>query len=256
MVMRNILVTNDDGPFSPGLKLLYESVRELGEVKVMVPETPKAASGLGITLHKPLRVHKLTLDDVKMYLINGTPSDIVHVASAIFGERFDLVVSGVNLGDNTSVQVVLSSGTVGAAVQAALEGIPAIAFSYAEDDPESIQREDVTSMIKSFVEKLSRIILEEGMPEGVDVINVNFPATPTDEVVVAPLARKRYENRLTRRVDPRRNPYFWLYGQPMHPEPGSDVDMLLNKGKITITPISLCNIAAPLNTLNDLVKKL
>ena len=252
-----VLVTNDDGPFSPGLRLLYRAVKPLAdEVTVIVPETPKSASGLGLTLHKPLRVNEIIIDDMRVLIINGTPSDVVYATLSLYGGSLDLVVSGVNLGDNTSVQVALASGTIGAALQAALAGVPAVAFSYAGTDPADMEREDVVDMVVSFSRKVSGWVLRNGMPPGVDVISVNFPREPTKEAEVVPLAMRRFTNLLVKREDPRGVPYYWLYGQPVDPEPGTDVYTLLVEGKITITPLSLRGLTAPLEELRGLIDEL
>jgi len=234
-----VLVTNDDGPFSPGLWLLYDSIEELADVEIVVPETPKSASGLGITLHKPLRVSRIEIGGKQITTINGTPSDIVYVATSLKRRSFDLVISGVNIGDNTSIQVILSSGTIGAAIQAALLGLPAIAFSAEVRDPTQLEEPDMRYMIMSFAKKIVRRVLSKGLPRGVDILNVNFPSIPTNEVEVAAPAIRRFENKLVKRKDPRGLEYYWLYGLPVSPEEGTDVHSLLVKKRITITPISL-----------------
>ncbi len=234
-----VLATNDDGPFSPGLWLLYDSIKELADIEIIVPETPKSASGLGITLHKPLRVSRIEIGKKQITTINGTPSDIVYVATSLKRSSFDLVVSGVNIGDNTSIQVILSSGTIGATIQAALLGLPAVAFSADVKDPTQLEEPDVRRMIMSFTKKIVRRVLSKGLPRGVDILNVNFPSTPTNEVEVAAPAIRRFENRLIKRRDPRGLEYYWLYGLPLCPEEGTDVHSLLVKKRITITPISL-----------------
>jgi len=168
----DILITNDDGPYSPGLKVLYESVKDIGNIYIVVPETPKSASGLGITLHKPLRVSRINFRDMDIFLINGTPSDIVYIALNTLFDKIDLVLSGVNIGDNTSMQVILSSGTIGAAAQAALSGIPAVAFSVAIDIPEKMEEEDMRKSLKKNIKKIVSGIVSKGFPKGIDIINI------------------------------------------------------------------------------------
>jgi len=251
-----MLVTNDDGPFSLGLWLLYEAVKDLGEVCVVAPETPKSASGLGLTLHKPLRVNRLEINGVKVYLINGTPSDIVYVALNVITGPVDIVLSGINIGDNTSAQVILSSGTVGAALQAALAGIPGIAFSVAVDSPEKLEEKELSESIKRGVHVLVESVKEKGFPENIDVLNVNFPNALTNEFKAVPLAKLRYSNIIVKRTDPRGLHYYWLYGQPLKPEPGTDVYTILVEKKIAVTPISIQYLAKPLDAIKGFVAHL
>ncbi len=234
-----ILVTNDDGIYSYGLKILYDAVSQLGKAIVFAPETPKSASGLGITLHKPLRIHRVEYWGIKIYLTNGTPSDIIYLALNEVSPRLDLVVSGVNLGDNTSVQVILSSGTVGAAAQAALMGVPAIAFSAAVEDGMGFYDETYSNIIREVARAISQYVLEKGMPKGVDVLNVNFPNKITSEtrIVTARVASLKFLQRVNVNYDPRGNKYYWLYGMMADPIPGTDVYAVHVEGNITISPL-------------------
>lgn len=238
-----ILVTNDDGVYSPGLRILYEAVRDLGKVVIVVPETPKSATGLGLTLHKPLRIMKMKVFGFEAYLVSGTPSDIIHIAlSELLERKPDIVLSGINLGDNTSIQVILSSGTVGAAIQAVLLGIPAIAFSVAVSEPDELVE---NSKLKSIMVKISKFItkyvLEKGIPQGVELLNVNFPSKVKDDirVKVVPAAKLRFKERVLKRVDPQGKPYYWVYGEPLSAEPNTDVYVVLEEGNIAITPLKL-----------------
>lgn len=238
--MAKILVTNDDGLYSPGLEILYKAVRELGEVYIVVPETPKSASGLGITLHKPLRVNRVKFLDTYAFLLNGTPSDVIYMALKVLAGPIDLVVSGVNIGDNTSIQVILSSGTVGAAAQASLEGIPAIAFSAAVKDGSAFATDnELAYTMETCIRALVKEVLEKGLPRGVDLLNVNFPDVPSKRFKLARPARVRFINIIEERKDPRGGTYYWLYGEPMEPEKGTDVYTVLIEKGIAVTPISL-----------------
>ncbi len=237
-----IIVTNDDGIYSSGLRLLYEAVKQIGEAKVLAPETPKSSSGLGLTLHKPLRIMKLHVwGGEEVYAINGTPSDIIQVAIHEVAGKPDLVVSGVNIGDNTSLQVILSSGTIGAAAQAALMGIPSIAFSADVKTPEDFERPGYWKPLKKIIKAISRKVLEEGLPEGIDLISVNFPhdITRKTEVKIVPPARLRFTEIIEKRVDPQGRPYYWVYGEPTKPEEGTDAYVVLVEKNIAITPLAL-----------------
>ncbi len=239
--MARILITNDDGIHSPGPFILRAALKDLGETWIVAPEKPKSATGLGMTLHKPLRIKPFGKEE-KTYAISGTPSDIIHLARNVIVKDIDLVVSGVNIGDNTSTQVILSSGTVGAAAQAALENIPAVAVSAAVGSAEElVNNRELTLAIKAVVEEICARVLDKGLPEGVDLLNVNFPARITDKtrVVLAPAAKTRFSELVDERVDPLGNKYYWIYGEPKDPVEGTDVYEVFVAGNIAVTPISL-----------------
>lgn len=239
-MQKRILVTNDDGIYSLGLKLLYDAISPLGKTIVFAPETPKSASGLGITLHKPLRVFRVKYWGIDIYLSNGTPSDIIYLAVNEAVPQLDLVVSGVNVGDNTSVQVVLSSGTVGAAAQASLLGVPAIAFSANIEDSNEFNDPDYYRGILHLARGISEFVLENGMPDGVELLNVNFPWRITErmEIKLARMASIKFLQRVNVSFDPRGNKYYWMYGTMGEPEPGTDVYVVHVEENIAITPIS------------------
>ncbi|MEB3845186.1 MAG: 5'/3'-nucleotidase SurE [Desulfurococcales archaeon] len=238
---RKILVTNDDGIHSLGLKLLWDAVRPLGKTIIFAPETPKSASGLGITLHKPLRIQRVKYWGTTVYATNGTPSDIIYLALNEISPKLDLVVSGVNVGDNTSVQVILSSGTVGAAAQAALLGIPSIAFSAAVEDAEEFSDPNYYNSIMVVAREISRFVLENGLPEGIHVLNVNFPRRIHEgtRVRIARVAPIKFLQRVNVNYDPRGNKYYWLYGMMADPIPGTDVYYVHVEESITISPLQL-----------------
>jgi len=236
-----IILTNDDGIFSPGLRVLYEAVKDLGEIYIVAPSEPKSAVGLGITLHKPIRVHEVTLwGKARGFAINGTPSDSIHVArEVVVRDKIDLVLSGINIGDNTSMQTILSSGTLGAAAEASLMGIKSIAFSANVQSGEEFYNEKYSSIIKKVIRIMVSHILENGFPKGVDVISVNFPNEIKSGVYVVPAARLRWWEKLEERKDPRGAPYYWLYGEPTEPEPDTDVYVVHVLKGIALTPLVL-----------------
>lgn len=236
------IVTNDDGPFSPGLWILVEIAKAFGEVFAVVPETPKSATGLGLTLHKPVRVNKLSMSGELVYLVSGTPSDVIYIAMNVVVGKPDLVLSGVNVGDNLSVQVMLTSGTLGAVLQAAIEGVPGVAFSAAVREPSELEEPGYRRFISEIVHTVLSVVVESGIPRGVDVLNVNIPPVISREVVIAPPARRRFSAAVIKRIDPQGRPYYWLYGQPVEAEKGSDVHAVLEEGRIAITPISLSSL--------------
>lgn len=240
-LLGKILVTNDDGVYSKGLKLLYESVNELGEVKIVAPETPKSSTGLGITLHKPLRLYPMEINGLNVYATNGTPSDIIYLALKEIFDKIDLVVSGVNIGDNTSIQVILSSGTVGAAAQASIVGIPSIAFSADIKEEIEILREDYYNPIKIINKTISKYVLEHGLPRGIQLLNVNYPSeiNSNTKVKIAKPAYVKFTQKVSTNKDPAGRKYYWLYGSTVKPRSDTDVYAVHIEKAIAITPLYL-----------------
>ena len=233
-----IVVTNDDGLRSPGLKLLYEAVRGFGDAIVIAPLEQASARGGMLTLDEPIRVYEVDLGYARAYGITGSPRDVVHVAREVLGGA-DMLVSGVNAGENTSIQNILVSGTVGAAAEAALFGIPAAAFSADVEGFEAFLDEGYAALVKAVVRAVVGYLLERGLPEGVDLLNVNIPRTFSGVVRVAPPARLRWVEKLERRLDPRGKPYYWLYGEAVEPEPGTDSHVVFRERGVALTPLSL-----------------
>ncbi len=256
---RKILVTNDDGVYSLGLKLLYDAVEPLGKPIIFAPETPKSSSGLGLTLHKPLRIRRIRYWNTLIYITNGTPSDIIYLALNEITPKVDLVVSGVNIGDNTSIQVILSSGTVGAAAQASLLDIPAIAFSAAVEDSQDFQNPEYYNRLVNITRIITSYVLEHGLPDGVNVLNVNYPRTVTENtpVRVARPAKVKFLQRVNVNYDPRGNRYYWLYGMLADMVPGTDVYAIYVEEAITLTPLQLdLSPRTNLETINKYLEKL
>jgi len=233
-----IVVTNDDGLRSPGLRLLYEAVKGFGEAIIVAPLEQASARGGMLTLDEPIRVYEVDLGYAKAYGITGSPRDVVHVAREVLGGA-DVLVSGVNAGENTSIQNILVSGTVGAAAEAALFGMPAAAFSADVEGFDAFLREDYAMLVEAAVKAVVGYLLERSLPEGVDVLNVNIPRTFSGVVRVVPPARLRWVERLERRLDPRGKPYYWLYGEAVKPEPGTDSYVVFKEKGVALTPLSL-----------------
>jgi 5'-nucleotidase len=171
-----ILVVNDDGITAPGIKALLDTMREIGQVLVVAPDSPQSGMGHAITIGRPLRLDKIDLyDGVEMYKCSGTPVDCVKLAvNQIFeGEKPDLCVSGVNHGLNYSINV-LYSGTMSAAVEGAIEGIPSIGFSL--DD--FSHNADFSHCIP-YIKSISKQVLDHGLPKNT-LLNVNFPHISQD----------------------------------------------------------------------------
>ncbi|MEW6378490.1 MAG: 5'/3'-nucleotidase SurE [bacterium] len=230
-----ILLTNDDGIHSEGLYALYQAVGDIAEVIVVAPRGERSACGHSITLSDPLRVETIHKGDrFYGYGVSGTPVDCVKLAISVLLESPpDMVISGINWGLNTGVHLMYS-GTVSAAVEAAMLGIPAMAVSLAPVDPAHF------ALSARFARKMALTILHQGLPAGT-LLNINVPSLESNrfpEVAITRQARCFLKDCFEKRTDPRNNTYYWLDAEEMIPEEGGggDVDAV-REGKISITPI-------------------
>ncbi|MFA6003649.1 MAG: 5'/3'-nucleotidase SurE [Elusimicrobiota bacterium] len=233
MKMRpRILVTNDDGIHGPGLRPLIAAMQRIGRVITVVPDQERSADSHCLTLHKPIRVHTLAPD---LYTVNGSPADCTRFGVLwVMKSKVDIVVSGINRGYNLGEDIIYS-GTVAAAREARILGVPAIAFS---QDPDDASYAAATA----FAYKLARLTLRHGLPKGV-ILNVNFPPSrrgKTAGAKVVRLGRRIYSNSISRRSDPRGKVYYWLGGKGVKwiEVPGTDVSAI-SSGKISVTPLHL-----------------
>jgi len=230
-----ILVTNDDGIYAPGIYALYQAMSEIGDARVVAPESERSAVGHALTISDPLRVWEVDrYGEIFGHAINGTPADCVKLAvKAILQKKPDLVVSGINQGPNTAINVIYS-GTVSAATEGTLMGIPSIAFSLA-----SFRKSDF-DFAAHFATHLARKVLEDGLPQGT-LLNVNIPALPGQEILGVKITRQgkgRYEEYFEKRVDPMNRNYYWLAGKKLQLDNDSDVDdVAVLEHYIAITPI-------------------
>ena len=202
-----ILITNDDSIVAPGIRALIAVMKEIGDVIVVAPDSPQSAMGHAITINNTLTLDKISLDkDLENeYSCSGTPVDCVKMAvNEILKRKPDLCVSGINHGSNSSINVIYS-GTMSAAVEAGIEGIPAIGFSLldyswnADFEP-----------YKSFVKNIALEVLEKGLPDGV-VLNVNFPKLPKEEikgVKICRQAKAMWQEEFDKRTNPMGKDYF------------------------------------------------
>lgn len=236
----HILVTNDDGVQSDGLFALVSALRQVGSVTIVAPERQQSATGHAITLHKPLRLSEVKLrDGSPAFASNGTPSDCaaLGILEAMGGD-VDLVVSGINHGPNLGWDVHYS-GTVSAAIEAAMVGHPSVAVSVASWDKD-IHWEPVAK----FAAQVAKCLQTKPLPPHT-ILNINAPNLPQSElkgVAVTTQGRRQYVDRLEKRLDPAGRPYYWLGGslaeEAAAAEPGSDVRAVAD-GKISLTPIHL-----------------
>ena len=243
-----ILITNDDGVASPGLMAVYEAVKDLGEAVIVAPATQQSAVGRSMTLFEPLRIEKMKLQGTVAYAVNGTPTDSVIMGMYVImaDKKPDLVISGINIGENLSAEAATTSGTIGAAMEAANQGVPAIAVSmHVLEEADKFATAAMTrdyAVAQSVIRKLARHVLEHGMPKRVDLLNVNLPAgaTPETPVVVTRLARRMYDTIVHHRMDPRGRSYYWVDGTVVADAPeGTDLHTVHQRKQISITPLRL-----------------
>lgn len=245
-----ILVSNDDGYLSPGLYLLAESVKDLGEVVIASTEFPRSATGREITFNRPLRLSKKKWLNWHVYVSDGTPIDSLHLVIEVLKFRPDLVLSGVNVGDNLSLQHIFYSGTVAIAIEAALMGIPAIAFSSDVESFEDFEQETFKRTSILIARKIVEYVAKEGLPAGIDILSVNIPVKFKNCVHVTRATKIRWEASYKRSVDPRGREYYWLAGIRSVAEPESDVNSF-EEGCATITPLRI-NLNVDQETLEKL----
>ncbi len=232
-----ILLTNDDGIYSPGLLALKQALGRLGEVYAIAPDRPRSATGHAITLHKPLRLGKVTLADGSVaWASNGTPSDCVVLGiSDVLGSKPDMVVSGINPGPNLGEDLTYS-GTVSAAMEGVLFNLPAFAISVAGEEVVDF------GPAARFAARLAEVLAVQRLPEDT-FLNVNVPAVPEKEIkgtAITRQARRRYKGRLEKRIDPRGRDYYWLGGELLNEGllAGTDVEAV-QRNFISITPVHL-----------------
>jgi len=232
-VMR-ILVANDDGIFSPGIKALAFALRELGEVNVVAPDVEQSGVGHSITFRRPLRFKHTAsagFGEIPAYRVDGTPADCVVLGAQLLGQP-DLVVSGINIGVNMGLDLT-HSGTVAAAIEGASIGVPSIAFSL-DAGADELQFEEAARNAVP----IARWVLEHGLPAKT-LLNVNFPNHPPQGVRLTRLSTRRYEDSIIEREDPDGRPYYWVAGKPGGElEPGTDFWAVSN-GFVSVTPVSL-----------------
>ena len=231
-----ILITNDDGITAPGIKNLIEAVKDLGKVVVVAPDKAQSGMGHAITIGVPLRLHKVNLfEDIEAYQCTGTPVDCVKLAvDKVLRSKPDICISGINHGANHSINVIYS-GTMSAAVEAAIESIPCIGFSLLDYSLEA----DFTA-----ARKYARMIVEQmlqSVPDKHCVLNVNIPIATVEEIKGVKLCRQayaKYEEDFLERNDPHGRKYYWLTGEFVNFDEGTDTDVwaLANK-YISIVPV-------------------
>ena len=238
-----ILLTNDDGPLSPGLIAAKSVLAELEEVRVVVPRREQSCIGKAITAGRPVKVEEgRMLDGTPATVVDGTPADAVLIAfNKLLKLRPRLVVSGINLGPNLGLDDALDSGTLGAAFEAALRGAPSIAISYCMErgGREEVVEEDLREA-GEVLRRVAKLILEGGMPKGVDVVSINIPRgfkLGSSPVRLTRLSKKPYRDL---HVEVEGGYVIKQWGLDVYPVDEEDTDVeAVRRGELSITPISL-----------------
>ncbi len=217
-----ILISNDDGITAPGIKALIEAMKPLGELVIVAPDSPQSGMGHAVTISKPLRLDKTDFyGDITAYQCSGTPADCVKLAvDKVLHRKPDLLVSGINHGSNSSINV-LYSGTMSAAMEGAIEGIPSAGFSlcnYAYDAD--------FSLAQKIAQQIAKNIIQNGLPVGT-LLNVNIPnvdAASLKGVRICRQANAKWQEEFDERRDPNGRRYFWLTGKFINNDKGEDTD--------------------------------
>jgi len=231
-----ILITNDDGITAPGIMNLVEAVKDLGKIVVVAPDRPQSGMGHAITIGQPLRLHKVhAFGDIESYACTGTPVDCVKLAvDKVLHRKPDLCLSGINHGANHSINVIYS-GTMSAAVEAAIESIPSAGFSLLDYNIEA----DFTG-----ARKYARIVVEKMLQTNLDkhaVFNVNIPSVPEEllnGIMICKQAYAKYEEDFVERTDPNGRKYYWLTGEFINFDKGTDTDVwALANNYVSVVPV-------------------
>lgn len=228
-----ILITNDDGIQSEGIKVLYEEIKKKHRCVVVAPDRERSAISRALTLYRPLRVEKINGD---FYSVDGTPTDCVNLAvNSLFKKKIKMVVSGINKGPNMAEDVTYS-GTVSAAMEGLLLGIPSIAISCSSR--ENFIFETSAKVALNIID----IVLKKGLPPDT-LLNINVPNVSFNEIKgikITRLGKKKYSDTVIEKLDPRGKKYYWLAGEEIGYEPLENTDLeAVYNGYVSITPIHL-----------------
>jgi len=230
----NIMVTNDDGIHAPGIRALAAAMRELGQVTVVAPDRERSAAGHSLTLHSPLRVFEL---HEGWYAVDGTPTDCVNMAiHNLLPNTPDLVVSGINHGPNLGDDITYS-GTVAAAMEANLMGIPAIAFSLA-----TFNHSDNFGDAAQIALRVARQVIENGLPSDT-FLNVNIPDRPLAMMlppIITRQGKRSFVGKIVDKTDPRGRKYFWIGCEEPNFNDDNGTDFhAINRHHVSVTPLHL-----------------
>ncbi len=229
-----ILVTNDDGITAPGIRALIDVMNEIGDVCVVAPDSPQSGMGHAITLNSTLHIDNVSKQNTPQleYSCSGTPADCVKLAvNEILDRKPDLCVSGINHGSNSAINV-LYSGTMSAAIEAGIEGIPSIGFSSLDHNYNA----DFEAL-KKYVKIITQNVIKNGLPQGI-VLNVNFPKDKIKGIKIARQARANWIEEFDKRTSPQGKEYYWLTGEFVNLDKGQDTDLFaLENNYATVVPV-------------------
>ncbi|HHU69396.1 MAG TPA: 5'/3'-nucleotidase SurE [Thermoanaerobacterales bacterium] len=236
-----VLITNDDGIYSEGIKLLAKKFSSFGKVFVIAPDRERSAISHAITFHHPIRVEEVNFgeNNIKAWSANGTPADCVKLAlDILLPQKPDIIISGINRGANLGNDIFYS-GTVSAALEGTLSGIPSIAVSLSIKNNTKDYELDYTNAV-NFTQKTALKVLESGVPS-TTALNINVPNTNSiNGTAVTKLGRVQYKNCFVKRIDPRGKIYYWLSGDIIEETQDNDTDVwAVRNNYISITPITL-----------------
>jgi 5'-nucleotidase len=228
-----ILVTNDDGVHAPGIIALYRAMKTLGDAVIVAPDRERSAAGHSLTLHRPLKAEEIREG---VFSVNGTPTDCVTLGiNKLLPRRPDLIVSGINRGANLGDDITYS-GTVSAAMEGTIFGVPSIAFSIIQDRPYHYET------ASAYAAKIACYALEHSLPYDT-LLNVNFPSCPKNEIKGVKITRqgKRiYENSIQETFNPWGEKYYWIGGGRTFWEHGEEADMeAVQQNYVSITPVHM-----------------
>ena len=250
-----ILVTNDDGINAPGIRTLINVMKDVGDIIVVAPDSPQSGMGHAITINSTLHSSRITPKDSEIieYSCSGTPADCVKLAiNELMPRKPDLCVSGINHGSNSSINVIYS-GTMSAAVEGSLEGIPSIGFSLLD----YAQNADFSES-EIYIRKVTESVLKNGMDRGV-CLNVNLPkivaGKPIKGIKVCRQANANWEEEFEERIDPKGRTYYWLTGKFVNYDKGTDTDeWALANHFVSVVPVQFDVTAYPtISSLNKIL---
>lgn len=235
----NILISNDDGIYSNGIYELAKQMKQFGKVTVVAPDKEQSAIGHAITMHEPLRCRKIKLHDLDIdaWWVSGTPADCIKLGvETLLHSRPDLIVSGINNGENLGTDIIYS-GTVSAAIEGSIFNIPSIAVSYAKYGETDFSK---ASEVAAYL--IEQIIKHAG--KGRMLLNMNIPPIENGSelkgIKITELGVKKYRNSFEERKDPRGNSYYWLAGELIEDEIVENTDIYaVRNGYVSLTPISI-----------------
>ncbi len=235
-----ILIVNDDGITAPGIRNLVESVKDLGKIVVVAPDSPQSGMGHAITIGKPLRLNKVDIFEdlgIEAYQCSGTPVDCVKIAhDVILKKKPDICLSGVNHGSNASINVIYS-GTMSAAMEAAVSGVPSAGFSLLDFEFDA----DFT-VSRTVARDIANFMLSDKMPNHF-LLNVNIPKVGPSEYKGMKICRQAdaiWDENFDERVDPRGRKYYWMTGKFVNRDEKKDTDIeVLKNGYASIVPVTI-----------------